>query len=180
LPSIQDMATVNSCMIVPSVFSGSPDEIDLQSLSRVPMRVGNIVKMEINSTSTNLIDAVSINDFNRFDPSALQNLSRIVWTYRGEKILLKKGNNVSSWGTLTLRYPRMPIRVKSDGDYIDVPDSPLIDLVIYKLRNMLAQRVSVALPDETIKLQSLISMLYGSFAKQVPLEEVKNKVQAIQ
>jgi len=170
--------TVYSCLIG-KTFPNYP-VINLQELSYLPMRVGNIIKMEITSTVTSVVDAVSIYDFHRFDKSALENKSKIVWAYQGEKILLKKGETLTSYGTLTIRYPKLPTKVSADSDYIDVPDGPLVDLVIYKLRNLLAQRAGVAVPDESAKIQILIKTLYAAFNKETTLEEIKNKAVAVE
>ena len=50
------------------------------------------------------------------------NSTEVFGYHEGESIYLYKGSGVTSWGTLTLHYYRLPDLPTSDSDYIDVKD----------------------------------------------------------
>lgn len=52
----------------------------------------------------------------------VHNVTECFAYHEGEKIYLVKGSSVSSWGTLTLHYYRLPQMPSADADYIDVKD----------------------------------------------------------
>lgn len=52
----------------------------------------------------------------------VHNVTECFAYHEGEKIYLVKGSSVSSWGTLTLHYYRLPQMPSADTDYIDVKD----------------------------------------------------------
>lgn len=65
----------------------------------------------------------------------------LMYNQFGEKLILFKGRNIASWGTLTLYYYRLPDLPAADTDYIDISDNNIPKLIemcridLYNLSN---------------------------------------------
>jgi hypothetical protein len=175
LPDI--LTTFDSVTSVPIPNIAS---IDISSLD--VMTLGNTIRMNLLSDQTMTVESKTLEDFNRFRSSDIYNKSRIVYTIVGEKILLKWGtsldNNGTLLGTLTIRYPRIPLTA-GQADYIDIPDGA-IELVTTYLKKMVSQRIGEPTKDNyEQEIQTRISELLNSYGRTATQEEIKEKVQAL-
>ncbi len=78
------------------------------------------------------------NEFLGFRASSSLNVDNIAYSVLGELLYLNHGTNISSYGTLTYHYPRLPIPVANDTDYIDVPDGAPAEICLIKLKQIIA------------------------------------------
>jgi hypothetical protein len=151
---------------------------DTVSLSGINiMRTGQNIRLDLASTTTNTVKAVSQRDLDTFRTGG-SNSKTIVWCLSGDSINLKKGDGLTSYGTMTLHYPRVPYSVSADTDYIDLPDGAATEIAIIYLRSLIQHRLGVS-EDNTAIIQRLISNLYQTFGQEVTTEEVKDKAIAL-
>ena len=173
LPST-NLATIDEVLIC-----ATPPTATYISISGLSiMRIGGQIKMELESTGTTAVEPVSLEAFRNFRTSAAQNRNKIIWVLSGDQILLKKGASLSSYGTLTLRYPRVPINLTADSDYIDLPDGAATALMVELLKRELLRRFKQLEPNlEDLAL--LVKNMYNTFATAVQTEEIEHKTQAL-
>lgn len=173
LPS-SDQATIDDVIVVPT----APSENYVQLASLTIMRIGMPIKMELESSVTNAIEPVSLEAYRNFRTAAAQNRNKIIWVYDGDQILLKKGSSLASYGTLTLRYPRVPVEVIADSDYIDLPDGAATSLALELLKRELLRRFKNLEPNLE-DLRSMVQDMYRTFQGAVQTEEIDEKVKAL-
>jgi hypothetical protein len=152
------------------------DTVSLSSL-RIK-RTGQNIRIDLASTATNTVKAATQRDLDTFRTGG-SNAKTIVWCLSGDNINLKKGDGLSSYGTMTIHYPRVPYQVTADTDYIDLPDGTPIEIAIIYLRGLIRRRLSMPVEDNTAIIQRLISNLYQTFGQEVAVEEVKDKAMAL-
>jgi hypothetical protein len=151
---------------------------DTASLSGLRMaRTGQNIRIDLASTATNTVKPVTQRDLDTFRTGG-SNSKTIVWCLNGDSINLKKGDGLSSYGTMTIHYPRVPYQVTADGDYIDLPDGTSMEIAIIYLRSLIQHRLGVS-EDNSAIIQRLISNLYQTFNQEVTTEEVKEKAIAL-
>lgn len=168
--------TVDYVMLVSTTPTGN-----IISIADLPiMRLGSPIKLELESTASVTADAVSVSELRTFNSTAPKNVNRIVWAYSGEEILLAKGSSLTTYGTFTMRYPRVPVNVSALTTKVDIPDGPALELAIVKCRMLLANRLAIQVPDATQTIMALVSALYASFGKEIQMEDMKEKVTALQ
>lgn len=148
------------------------------------MRYGNETKMSLESSSLTgkVCRPVTLEALAGFRSAAAQLKKAIWWAYEGDNIQLKKGDSVTSYGTLTLRYPKLPDKLTTDAGGIDLPDGPAIEIAILNLRGLIEKRlgrVGEANPAEQAERERLISLLYSSFGQKVTTEEIEEKTRAL-
>lgn len=167
--------------VLVALFANSPlsissEAINLSSLKM--MRTGQQIGLEIESTATTNVKPMSTISLNSFSTSDVRNRNSIAWAFSGDKILLKKGTSLSSYGTLTVRYPRIPTRVTGDTQYIDVPEGTITELVILKLKSIICGRLGIQ-NNYVAEMVTLIKQLYGTFEREAQAEEAKSKILAL-
>jgi hypothetical protein len=167
--------TIDEFMMVATTLS--EDTLSLATLDPPLMRTGQQVNIEIWSSVTSAVDAVSIEDLRMFRPTSPTNLNRIVFALDGEDILFAKGGALSSLGTLILRYPRVPIALTSDNQYWDIPDGPPMALALLFLTKLLAP--SIDKEKYQAEAAALVQSIFTLFGVQANLQEVKKKVEAL-
>jgi hypothetical protein len=141
---------------------------------------GEQVGLILESTGTTALGPVSEEEVSSFRSSAAQNLKRIVWAFSGDYLLLAKGSSLSTYGTLTLRYPRVPCVPTTDTEYVDLPDGLLMEMGLLKLKSLIALRVGErASPETEAQMQGMVKTLYGQLGIQASLEDIKTKTAAI-
>lgn len=92
-----------------------------------------------------------------------ENQNTIAYTILGDTMYLAKGSNLSSYGTLTYVYPRLPVPVAGDTDYLDIPDGAAAELVLMKIEEVFARREGKAVPVFNREL----SLLMGTFREEM-------------
>jgi hypothetical protein len=169
-----NLTTLDEVLICPTPPTST--YISLTGLSI--MRTGGQIKMELESTGTQAIEPASLEAFRNFRTSAAQNRNKIIWVLSGDQLLLKKGAGLSSYGTLTLRYPRVPINLTADTDYVDLPDGAATALMVELLKRELLRRFKQLEPNME-DLAILVKNMYSAFATIVQTEEIDSKTQAL-
>jgi hypothetical protein len=158
--------------------SSSSNKISLSGI-RASLSGGQ-VGMIVESTGTTAVGAVTEEEISAFRSSAAQNLKRIVWAFSGDNLLLAKGSSLVTYGTLTLRYSRVPCLTTADTDLVDLPDGIPMEMAILKLKNLIALRVGEKpLPEADSQMSSMLKTFYGQLGVQASLEEIKTKTAAI-
>ena len=141
-------------------------------------RAGQNIRIDLASSVTNTVKAVSQVDLDTFRTGG-SNAKTIVWCLSGDNISLKKGDSLSSYGTMTIHYPRNPYIVAADTDYIDLPDGASMEIAIIYLRGLIRRRLDMPVEDNAAMIQRLIANLYQTFGQEVTFEEVKDKAMAL-
>lgn len=173
LPS-SDIATVDYVIMLATAPGG--DTLNLSSLKI--MRYGQQVAIDVQSSVTTTLEAVTLERLRKFRSSAAGDLKKIVWAFVGDNLYLDKGDSLSSYGTLTIFYPKTPDEVTTDDDYLDVPDGPAIEIVIMKVRALVAERLNINI-DQSAEMERLIRLMYQTFGAAIDDEAVKQKALAL-
>ncbi len=72
--------------------------------------------------------------------------NNVFYNHFGDRLLLYKGTNVATLGSLTLYYYRQPLRWSNDNDYIDLKDK-YINLLVAKCKNSIYEFLKLAPPE---------------------------------
>jgi hypothetical protein len=136
------------------------------------------VHFVLESSVTNYVEAVTLEDFRVFDPAANESLDKIVFTFEGSSLLLNKGNNVSSYGALKLHAMMMPTPVSSDAMTIDLPDGQPLQLGITVLRSRILARMGKQVADSQA-IGAMVQSIYQSAGQEISVEEIANKARAL-
>jgi len=138
------------------------------------------VQMVLQSTATETVLPMSEDELMNWQTSAPSNKGSVAWSLTGDLINLRKGDDLSTYGTFTLQYPRVPYNVTLDADFIDLPDGVPIDIAMIKVESLIAKRVPGAkLVDRSAELEGMIRSLYASAGREFTLEIVKDKIRAL-
>jgi len=123
-------------------------------------------------------EALSVDELVAFRPGANQNKFRIVYAHQANKLLLRKGDSVASFGTLTYTFPRLSDEVAADADTIDLPDGSAIRIALLRLKVIVAQRIglNIQIAEE---MNAELQGLYSAFQATLSEEEKKEKVEAL-
>lgn len=152
---------------------GTDAVIDLSTLTPAIMRTGEQEKVTLESTVTTAVLPLSLDEFRTFRTS--RDANSIAFTLEGEQLRLKKGTGLTSYGALILHYPRVPIDVNMNDDYIDLPDGPAVSIAMELLK---ARYLTKKKPDPNA-LRELVSGLYNQFGAMAATEEIKKKVESL-
>jgi hypothetical protein len=160
-------------MMIASVPSS--DTIDL---STIRIRGGGAqVDVVIQSSITRSIYGVDMDEFMTFRSTAAQNATKIVFHVTDSKIYLKTG--LTSYGTITLYYPRLPIQAVTDGDYVDLPDGVPMSLAIGLMKKIVGERLNVKGAFNPADMQSQVYDFWKAFDSTVSFQDVKDKMKAL-
>jgi hypothetical protein len=165
------------------VYTTAPGEAVALTGLRIA-RVGQQIRFHLESTATNYIEAVSVEELRVWRSGASTNLNKIVYALVGDALYLRWGDSLTNSGTLTLRYPRLPLEVTSDASYIDLPDGIAIEVAILKTKLIVQQRLITSGAKSTIpqidnEMSALVQAMYQTFGQEVGAETIKQKVQAL-
>jgi len=163
LPST-DIATVDDLIVLATPPSG--DVIDISTVRM--LRHGTQERVKLFSTATTTIEKVNDYDYDKFPTTAIYNKNKIIWNLTGASIYLKKGSSLASYGTFTLRYPRLPLPVTADSDKVDLLDGSMVQLGIGVLKTLIERRLGIP---ETGKeeLALLVQAVYREFTGEMKL-----------
>ena len=143
------------------------------------MRTGQPIKLELETTATIQLEACTSGEIFKFDTTDPGNANKIVWAYSGDQILLAKGSTLATYGTFTLRYPRIPNALTSDADSIDLPDGAAISISMLLTKSYIAERGQEKSPDVSAEMEYYIKSMYRTFGQEADAERVKEKVIAL-
>jgi hypothetical protein len=167
-------STTDEILICGTTLSGST--VSLSSL-RI-MRTGQQIKLEVATTATATIKAGTMREVDTFVGSG-RNSKTIVWALKGDSIDFAIGDDLTNAGTLTIRYPRVPVQVEADSDKVDLPDGTAIEIAIIYLRSLLQRRLKLPPEDNEGELRRLINDLYKTFGAEASTEIVTEKILAL-
>lgn len=167
--------TVDDVMLAATTPTGNTMSIaDLRI-----MRTGQPLKLELESTATTSIKPMSVYDLEHFNINDPRLLSSIGWAYSGEEILLAKGSSLTTYGTFTLRYPRIPNQVTANTDKLDVPDGAAMGICLLHFQNQLAVALKREFPEYAGEMKLALESLYRTYIGEVNREAVREKASAI-
>lgn len=153
---------------------------DVVSLNNLRMmRMAGFEKIDLYSSATDDIVAMSFQDLKVFRPDAAQNIEKIAFSLVGDDLYLKKGKLLTDYGILTFYYPRIPYLVSRDTDKIDLPDGIPIEILIMHLRYAVGRRLKKTVEDPTQKTRLLIEEFYKTLPVKSALETIDKKMEAI-
>lgn len=177
LPTV-DVSAIDTVDLVPTEVNQSI--INLSTLGI--MLTGEQVRLQLHSSATTDVESVSAEEVRVFRVTAPQNSMKIVWNYSGDELIFAYGNGVLAAGgpgTLTMRYPRVPIPLVADTDYMDLPDGIPMELAKIRLRKVLETQYALQGANIERDVPGLVSELYKNAGIMVSQEEIKSKVAAL-
>lgn len=132
------MVASKDYVVTPVTVTQTSDVIDISSYV-----VDQIIKLT--DSGTGLIIPKDADEIESIDDPQLQ--GEIYWTRLGEKIYLKKGSDVSAYGTLKLYYSRAPLKVTELTDTLDIKDT-FIPLVVDKAKIKVYEMLNMTPPEQ--------------------------------
>lgn len=172
-----DIASVDYVIMAATAPTGNV--INLSSLRM--LRYGSKLRLSVYSSATTVVDPESESAYEKFRSSAERNLRRIIWITVGDYLYMKKGDDLSSYGTLRIKYPRLTLARTSDGDYVDLLDGAMAEIGIIVLKNLIAKRANISYDPAKDKddLNRLITSLYNSQGGEIQKELKQQKIETI-
>ena len=129
--------TVNEAMVIPQLINSAGVYIGDLPI----MRTAGSFALELESTETDALQMKSLPELRTFRSSFHK--TAIWWAVSGDYILLAKGDSLDTYGTLVLRYPRVPLEVSGDTHSVDIPDGIVMSVAIAKLKALISERYGV-------------------------------------
>ena len=162
----------------------SPTSTDSISLTGIRMqRTGPQISCTLDSSVTDVTEALGLDDLRVWPTTTFQHKNKIVWSLSGDTLLLKKGSSLSSYGTLTFRFPRVATPVTVDASKVDLPDGAAMELALIKLKMYMLERMNIpvkqVLPDYERQTATYVSALYRAFGSEVSNADILDKVKAL-
>jgi len=143
------------------------------------LRYGGQINVQLLSSVTPQVVAYSREGFTRWISSSPSNKNTIIWTIVGSAIHLSKGSSLTSYGTLTIRFPRLPYSVSISTDYIDMLDGSMMQVGISLLRSMIQKRMNIPVDVDKNLIADQISAVYRSLNGEIKKEEILSKVESL-
>jgi len=143
------------------------------------MMVGAEQRLIVEAAGGRIVRPVDVEERQIFGTGAVQNKNTIVWAYSGSTLYLKKSDDITTYPTLTIKYPRVPIEVVLDTNLIDLPDGATMSLALLKLKSIVAERMKMPAVDRSQEVRELVTGLFTNLGVQAELEEIEAKVKAI-
>jgi hypothetical protein len=170
---LTDLASIDDIMTYGTRVSS--DIIALAGLSI--MRAGDQIKLNLESSATTDVIPVTLEELQHFKTTDPRHSKAILWCYSGDYLLLRTA--LSNYGTLLLRYPRVPQEPFYDTDYLDLPDGPAVDLAMTLLRKLIADRFLTSKIEMMNEIASGVEAVAQNYGLQVNKEDMKRKVEAL-
>jgi len=172
-----DQAALDEFIMLNTAITSSVIDISTLPIMRAG---GPQIKWELESSATQFLDVVSAEKFRTFRPSDPGNANRIVWYVSGNYMYLKWGTGLGTTaGTLTLRYPRVPIAMAADGDSPDIPDGAPIQLFLTLIKRTLDNRFIKSKANYTAEITEGVETTMRAFGMVAKEEEIENKVKTL-
>jgi len=160
--------------LVSKLDAGTDNRIVISDL-RI-MRTGTQLGITLESSATRFVEPKDMSELVALDVTALQNKNKIFWAMNGSEIRLR--TNLPTYGQLRLYYPRVPMPVTKNSDYLDIPDGIMPYLAMVKLRALMAPVLGIAYNPRP-EIESLVSQTVRAFQGQASAEKIKEKVLAL-
>jgi hypothetical protein len=142
------------------------------------MRNGQNIEFELSSTATTNTEAVTQKEVDTFQTGGT-NSKKLVWCFTGDNINFDYGSGLSSAGTLTLRYPKLPDWAVTLTENIDMPDGIAIEIMILYLRGLIQQRMFGKKENTENQMANLIQRMYQVFGGEVTMQVIKDNAKAL-
>ena len=144
-------------------------------------RGGNQARMVLTSTAlaNRVCRPLSLQALKTWRPAAKQNAKNIVWCLDGQRLLLRKGNSVTSYSTVKLHYPALPTEATTTTDKVDLPDGAPIELALKMLKKVLSERYTEKAEDHSSEVAMAVANIMNQYRVSASLEEVQDKVKAL-
>jgi len=163
-----------------AVMLGSAPQTDSISLADIrTMRTGQQVRLRLESTATDYVEAVSPDALRIWRPSEDGNYNKIVYALVGNTLFLNKGDGMDSYGTLHLFYPRIPYMLTLSTSKVDIADGMPAQLVIMYLSRLIAKRRRLTNADNIQEIAGYMQMMYSTAGMEIDMEILSKKVQAM-
>jgi hypothetical protein len=174
LPSV-DVASFDTITMAGTTPTGTTVSISSLRL----LRFNSQLRLQLISTATENVNVELSESFPRWRTSASQNLNSIIWCLVGTNMFLNKGDSVSSYGTLTIRYPGLPDLVTLDTDYVDLIDGIMVVTGIMVLKTLIEKRLGVQVSNNGTTIVENVQAMYRSAGNEVSKEIIKAKVESL-
>lgn len=126
------------------------------------------------------IKRMDFDEFKSWRPSAVYNRLQIVCASDNKKNLyFMQGSAIVSIGSVSVVYPGLPVSAVAETDYLDIPDSLDIELVILKVRSILATRNHAPVPDVDRMLSNAVRMEYEKVGIKLSKETTEKKLEQL-
>jgi hypothetical protein len=153
---------------------------NLISIADLPiMRTGNQLRLELESTATKDVLLKSSAELRSWRNDSPMNASQVVWALSGAEILLDKAADLSTYGTFTLRYPRVPMKALANTDKLDISDGAPVEIALIATKKRMGQMLGRQAEDFSNQLTGLITSLLRVSGAQVSGEIIKEKLIAL-
>jgi hypothetical protein len=143
-------------------------------------RSGEQVKFSLESSVTDFVDSLSLEEYKTWRDTAVNNQKRIVYCLQGDELLVKSGSGLSTLGTLNLYYPSIPTRIVTGVDKVELPDGACMQVAIMALKMTIAKRQGKDFAVYRDEMSSWISLMYkaAGVAQQYEIiaERIKNLI----
>ena len=151
------------------------------SLSAIRIMRAHADRCSITSSSLSGVNVspITLDELLAWRTGANQNTSHIAWSLLGNSAEFRKGDSVSSYGTVTLYYPALPTEVAADATKLDVPDGEAIELVILRIKRILSERYLPKPVEVSGQMQAIVRALIDAKGIGMTNEEVSDKVKAL-
>jgi len=105
---------------------------------------------------------LNLEAFKAWNPNYYQNRNHGAFSYVGNELYVTFGSNVDTTGAITtLWYHRLPDEVEADGDVVDLPEGAPLELTIFKVKRILAERLGAQMQNPKDEARELIQDLYS-------------------
>ena len=172
---ITDVASFDTITMAGTTPTGTV--INISSLRL--LRSGSQLRLQLISTATENVNVELSESFPRWRTGASQNLNSIIWCLVGTNIYLNKGDSLSSYGTLTIRYPGLPDLVSLDADYIDLLDGIMVINGIMILRTLIEKRLGVQVSNNGTTIIDNVQSMYRNAGNEQSKELIRAKVESL-
>lgn len=144
-------------------------------------RSGEQTRLAVESSETQYIEPLSLEEFKTWRASALNNQQKIVYCLSGDEILLQLGSGLTTYGTLTLYAQRLPRRIQFGGDFVDIPDGAAVHIGITSLKILIARRQGKNdfVTAYTEELRFWVDQLNKAFIQVGQVETIVEKIKAL-
>ena len=143
------------------------------------MRAGTQVKtsLEMPQSSSGYAEPRTNEEFLSFRSGNSRDRSLVIFVASATELRLKKGDDLSLWGTAYVRFPRIPLAFFSDDDWADVSDV-FIELIITKLSMTIRRRLGKPEADVQPMIERISKTLSVGLQQTTGEEQIRQKVGA--
>ena len=144
------------------------------------MRLGQQIRMTLETpqSSNGYAEPRTEEEYMSFRSGNSRDRSNIIYVARPDELRLKKGDDITSWGLAYVWFPRIPIAVSADLDWLDLPDV-LLEVVTFKLAMLVRQRMGLPTGEVQAEVDKMVASLSQAFGQSQSEEELKAKVMAL-